>query len=261
MVVTAVVGSTVVGAAASSSAAKKGAKAQQHAADTSAAESARQYDQSREDMIAQREQERRDSEPWRVAGQNAIGRISSGMGVGGEFNRDFTMQDFVQDPGYGFRFGEGQRAIEGSAASRGMLLSGGTLKALTRYGQDMGSQEYGNAYARFNNNITQRFNRLSSIAGTGQTATQNSNQAGMNASQNMAQMGAANVATGNEARYQGANAYAAGQMGQANAWTGAMNNGINGYMTLRAMGDLFAPPMSGTPIVGAPYSGGMVPIA
>ena len=71
------------------------------------------------------------------------------------------------DPSYGFRFQEGQRALESSAAARGGLLSGGTAKRLNRYGQDYASNEFMN-----------RFNRLSTISGMGQTMTQGMGQLG-----------------------------------------------------------------------------------
>jgi hypothetical protein len=56
--------------------------------------------------------------------------------------------DLRADPGYQFRVAEGQKALERSAAGKGLLLSGGQLKDLTRFGQDLGAQEYGAAYAR-----------------------------------------------------------------------------------------------------------------
>ncbi len=59
-----------------------------------------------------------------------------------------TEADLRADPGYQFRVAEGQKALERSAASKGLLLSGGQLKDLTRFGQDQGAQEYGAAYAR-----------------------------------------------------------------------------------------------------------------
>ena len=58
-------------------------------------------------------------------------------------------QKFLQmDPGYGFRFAEGAKALERSAAARGNLLSGNTGRALQAYGQNLASQEYGAAYNR-----------------------------------------------------------------------------------------------------------------
>jgi hypothetical protein len=59
-----------------------------------------------------------------------------------------TEAELRADPGYQFRVSEGQKALERSAAGKGLLLSGGQLKDLTRFGQDMGAQEYGAAYAR-----------------------------------------------------------------------------------------------------------------
>ena len=52
------------------------------------------------------------------------------------------------DPGYQFRLQQGQKALETSAAARGGLLSGGTLKGIQDYAQGLASQEYGNVYAR-----------------------------------------------------------------------------------------------------------------
>lgn len=52
------------------------------------------------------------------------------------------------DPGYQFRLKAGQEALERSAAARGTLLTGGTMKDLTAYQQDLASQEYQKAYDR-----------------------------------------------------------------------------------------------------------------
>ena len=54
----------------------------------------------------------------------------------------------ANDPGYQFRMDEARKALEGSAAARGDLLSGGNLKALQSRSQDLASQEYGKAWNR-----------------------------------------------------------------------------------------------------------------
>lgn len=95
------------------------------------------------------------------------------------------MADFNADLGYAFRMSEGQKAIERSAAARGGLNSGATMKALTRFGQDTASSEFNNAYNRFNADRDRRYNRLSSLAGLGQTAQAQVNQAGMNYGNNV----------------------------------------------------------------------------
>jgi hypothetical protein len=87
--------------------------------------------------------------PFRDAGINALGRIQSGLAPGGEFAQQFTADQFAADPGYAFRLSEGQKALERQAAARGGLISGSALKAATQFGQDMGSQEFQNAFNRF----------------------------------------------------------------------------------------------------------------
>lgn len=60
--------------------------------------------------------------------------------------REFFLQ---QTPGYGFAFKEGQRAVQTGAAARGTLLTGGTLKALARYGTGIADQLYGDTINRY----------------------------------------------------------------------------------------------------------------
>jgi F0F1-type ATP synthase membrane subunit c/vacuolar-type H+-ATPase subunit K len=61
----------------------------------------------------------------------------------------FEADDFETDPGYDFRRSEGNRGIEQSAAAGGSLNSGASLKALTKYNQDLASDEYGKAFGRW----------------------------------------------------------------------------------------------------------------
>lgn len=157
---------------------------------------------------------RDDQAPWRDAGVRALAGLEDR-----DFQRDFTLADFQQDPGYQFRMQEGQKALERSAAARGSLNSGATLKALTRYGQDFASNEYQNAYNRFNADRDRRFNRLASLSGLGQTATSQVGQAG----QNYANQFGANV-TG------AANAQAAQSMAQANQRNQTINNAAMAYL-------------------------------
>jgi hypothetical protein len=142
--------------------------------------------------------------------------------------------DLTQDPGYAFRLSEGQKALERSAAARGGLLSGGTGKALQRFGQEFGSQEYGNAYNRalteYNAGVNREatgYNRLAAMSGTGQTAAGSLGAAGQNyanSSGNIAQNMATNV--GNSITNSAA-ARSSGYVGQANALTGSLNTYLN----------------------------------
>jgi hypothetical protein len=128
----------------------------------------------------------------------------------------FGMDTFSKDPGYGFRLAEGQKALDRSAAARGGLISGGALKAAQRYGQEMGSQEYTNAFNRYQLERNAQLNPLQSLAGVGQTTA---NQLGQFGASNAANVG--NLMTG------GAAASAAGQVGVANAVTGGLNTYMN----------------------------------
>jgi hypothetical protein len=143
-------------------------------------------------------------EPYRTAGTKALERLSGAMGLGGPGSQQQMLE---MDPGYGFRLGEGLKALERMQASRGNFLSGGALKAGQRFAQDTASQEYDRA-----------FGRLSDIAGIGRsTSTQMGNAAsGFGTS-------AGNI-MGQEA-----NALAAGRLGRASAYTGAIGGALNSF--------------------------------
>lgn len=187
----------LVGGLFGGSSAKKSAQIQ--------ADAAREASKLQYDMF---QQQRADQQPWRQAGSAALSQLGNA-----DFQRDFKASDFQQDPGYAFRMAEGQKAIERSAAAKGGLQSGGTLKALSRYGQDFASNEYNNAYNRFNADRDRRFNRLSSIAGIGQTANSQIASAG----QNYANQAGANMMGA-------ANAAGAAQMANANMWNNTLSN-------------------------------------
>jgi hypothetical protein len=128
----------------------------------------------------------------------------------------FGMGQFQADPGYAFRLSEGQKALERSAAARGGLISGGAMKAATRYGQEMGSQEYTNAFNRYQTERAARLNPLQSLTGMGQTTANTIGQAGQQMASNVGD------AMGNAAA-----ARASGYVGQANALTSGLGTYLN----------------------------------
>jgi hypothetical protein len=127
-------------------------------------------------------------QPWLQAGQNALTKLTSAS----EYT-PFGMDQFKQDPGYGFRMSEGMKALERSAAARGGLLSGGTLKGIQRYGQDLGSQEYQNAFNRYQAERQARLGPLQSLAGVGQTTANTLGQYGQNYANQANQLGMINA--------------------------------------------------------------------
>lgn len=193
-------GTAVAGALISSSASKKAAQTQADAANRA---SDLQYQQYQEDVARQK--------PFYDVGVNALPEL-----VAASKYTPFGMDQFQQDPGYAFRLAEGQKALERTAAARGGLISGGALKAAERFGQDMGSQEYTNAFNRYQTERAARLNPLQSLAGMSQTTANTLGNAGANMATNVGQ------------NYQStANARASGYVGQANAFTGAANQYLN----------------------------------
>ena len=190
---------SVISADAAGNAADTAAGASREASAASIGEQRRQYDLSRADYA-----------PYLAAGTGAVNRLGAGVAAGGEFGAvtpfDFKY-DQNTDPGYGFRFSEGMKGLERGAAARGGLLSGAALKGITRYGQDMGSQEYQNAFNRyttgFNANTGERnqlYNRLAGVAGTGQNAVGSVTAQGANMANNIGNAYMTNAAnTGNAA--------------------------------------------------------------
>lgn len=187
---------SIAGGAMSASAARDAGNSQAAAADRATALQERMYNQTRADQ-----------EPWRAAGAQSLSQMGNA-----DFQRDFTGADFQKDPGYDFRMQEGQKALERSAAAKGGLQGGAFGKALSRYGQDFASNEYGNAYNRFNADRDRRFGRLSNVAGMGMGA----NNAISGAGQNFANNAGSNMMGA-------ANAQGAAGIAQANAWGGALS--------------------------------------
>ena len=206
-------GASILGGILGGSAAKKAAKIQ---AASAAADRALQEKMFNTQNALQ--------EPFRQAGLTNQNELLRQFGLSGDKTsagygnmlRDFGASDFQADPGYAFRLSEGLKAQDRTAAARGGLISGAALKAAQGYGQNMASQEYQNAYDRYNTNRNTRYTMLTGQQAVGQKAT------------NAQQMAAGDYATnaGNSIMNAG-NARASGYMGQANAWGGALNGVAN----------------------------------
>jgi len=122
----------------------------------------------------------------------------------GSLLQSFDNSKFEKDPGYQFRLDEGQKALDRAQSARGNFLSGAAVKAADQYNQDYASNEYGNAYNRYNQDQNSVYNKLMGAIGVGQGATGSVTANGQAAAQ-----GSADLTT------QIANAKAAGQVGQS----------------------------------------------
>ena len=207
----AILGSGLLGAGAAQSAAGTQAAAQ----DRANALNYSMYLQGRQDLA-----------PYAGAGITAQNKLLTYLGLpggaqGADFGRyagDFSSADFLanKDPGYGFRMSEGMKALDRSAASRGGLLSGATLKGAERFGQDLASTEYQNAFNRYQTNRSNALSPLIGLATAGQNAAagQGSLAAGYGASGAAGQTALGNIG-------------AAGTMGGVNALSGALGQYLN----------------------------------
>jgi hypothetical protein len=138
------------------------------------------------------------------------------------------MARFQTDPGYAFRLREGLKALDRSAAARGGLLSGAQLRGVTEYGQDLASQEFTNAFNRYQAERQARLNPLQSLAGMAQTSANTLTGAAGTLGSNI---GANIIGAGN--------ARASGYMGTANALSNALGQGLNYYQNQQLMARMF----------------------
>ena len=74
-------------------------------------------------------------QPYQTAGSSAFNQLAQLYGPGGEYTQQPTLQQLQMDPSYAFREQQGMKALQQSAAARGGLLSGTTLKGIQQYGQ------------------------------------------------------------------------------------------------------------------------------
>lgn len=212
----ALVGANLISGAMGARASKKGADAQVQA--------------TREATALQREMYEKDlelQEPFRQAGLAGQNRLLELLGLGGDSKakgygsamQPFGMEQFQVEPGYGFRLSEGMKALDRTAAARGGLLSGATLKGAQRFGQNLASDEYMNAFNRYYTQRNAMLNPLEGLAGTGRSTSAELGAAG----RQFGQMAGENMIGAGNAR-------ASGYVGSANAWANALGGITNTYL-------------------------------
>lgn len=212
---------SALGGLATANAAKSAAQIQANAANTAAQNTAAMFNVQNAQQA-----------PYRGAGYNALNQIQGmlpgqyvaydtlGNPVGtatgsGYLTQQFTPELFQQgiDPGYAFRLQQGQMAAQRQGNVAGGGLGGNVMKGLQDYTQGQASQEYGNAFNRFQTQRSNIYNTLAGIAGIGQTGQTQANQMATNLANTQAQLGVGSAA-----------AQAAGQIGQASALSNAANS-------------------------------------
>ena len=233
------------------------------------------YDQNRIDQARINEENKAYMAPYRqagLAGQNQLLTLmglqggNTGAADYGRYAKDFQMSDYQADPGYAFRLQQGIDAMNKSAAARGGLMSGSAIKGGIKFGQDMGSEEYGNAYARYQQNRANQLNALGLFATAGMNAAQNTSATNALYGGQMgdASRGYANtqneISMGGQARASGyltggQQAQAAGNMGAQNSMNQGFSNAGSSLQNALLMNRLF-PKDSGSGGYGNLFGGG-----
>jgi hypothetical protein len=190
-----------------------GASGAKKAAETQAAATREAIAQQRQMFDIQNEQLR----PYRETGYSALSDIAS---MKPYLTKQFGQEDFQAgiDPSYNFRLQQGNLATTNLANRSGGLIGGNALQGLTDYGQGAASQEFQNAFNRFQGQRTNIYNTLAGIAGIGQNAQQQTTNLAKDVTGNIGQ---ATIGIGN--------AYAGGQIGAANALSGGFQGAGDAY--------------------------------
>ena len=209
-VATAVIGSAVIGAGASIYSSNKAAQAQENAANRASDTSLNMYYTTRGDLA-----------PYNQAGQEALNQLKSN----GYYTAPITMDQATLEktPGYKFNLTQGLKAVQNSAAARGLGSSGAALKGAASFATGLADNTYKTQFDIANTNQTNAFNRLQTIVSGGQNAAAQTGNAGT---------AAANTAAG--AQIGAGNAQAAGWNELGTGVSNAANN-VGGYYAYRGL--------------------------
>jgi len=244
-------------------AASQASGAQSNAAMMSALIQAQQAQAAREQQERMFNKSVELQEPFRQGGVGATNRLADLYGTSGNtgaagygsYAEMPSINQLQMDPGYQFRFEQGMRGVNASAAARAGLQSGAALKAATGFGQGMATQEYQNAYNRFMANRAQAAEAMSGLAGRGAGVAQGLGNQAVSTGANVANtMLGAGQALGQGLENAG-QARASGYMGGASALSQALQAPAQNYLAYSMM-DRFAPQRAASIGGAAGYSFG-----
>lgn len=200
------VAGSVAGGMMQSSAANKASKAAQKSQREALAQQREIFDLQRADQM-----------PYMDVGQNALADVADLSGANGVEAGRAAQANFLESPGYQFQLEQGQKAIDRSAAARGMLRSGATMEASQKFGQGLAAQDF-----------TTYYNRLAGLAGMGQQSANAVSNAASNLSNKIGEAGQGIAQT--QMANGAAQASITGNMigGVTNSLTGAFGNAAYG---------------------------------
>ncbi len=181
-IATAVLGGAAVSAAANIYGANQASNAIQNSANQAAQTQMQMYQQTQRYLA-----------PYRQAGQADLSTLQSELPF---LTSPIKMDqaDLEQTPGYQFARTQGLKAVQNSAAARGLGESGAALKGAATFATGLADQTYQTQFNLENVNRSNAYNRLMGLVGAGQSAAAGTGAAAQTAGQGVA---ASQMAAGN----------------------------------------------------------------
>lgn len=203
---------TVAGAAISSSASKKA---------TNKAVAAQESMNAQNNALQQQQYQANAArlDPYSAQGMQASNAMNALLGFGDATAANQAFNRYRGSSGYDFRLQQGQNALASAYRGRGVSQSGAADKALIKFGQDYGSNEFGRYMGYLGNQQGVGMAAASALAGVGQNYANSVSANNANAAN----------AVSNAALVNGAN--------QANAWGTGFN--ALGQFAGQALGSSF----------------------
>jgi hypothetical protein len=189
--------------------------------------------------------------PYNQAGQGALSQLANIFGFGpggtGQPNAAAATSQLTNFPGYQFGLNQGVQALDRSAASRGLLLSGAQLKDAQTYGQGYAQQQ---AWAPY-------VSELSSVAGLGENAGAGVGNAAVQTGSGVASSQLAAGQATAAGQVSSANQLTSGLSGLFGSGSGSISNLLSSYGGLGGATTSIGP--GGNPATAAITVGGAVP--
>lgn len=211
MVAVAIIGAAAVGGISTAYSSSQAASAQTNSANQANAQLAQQQAQVRSDLA-----------PYRAAGEANLTELNKQMPF---LTSPIAMNqaNLEKTPGYQFTKNQGLKAVQNSAAARGLGVSGAALKGASEFATGLANNTYKDQFNLENINRTNTFNRLKGLVDTGQNA---SAQTAASGNQLTAQQAGNTIGAGN--------AQAAAYNATGAAISNAASN-IGGYYTYKGL--------------------------
>lgn len=112
--------------------------------------------------------------PFINQGNQASSQMGNLLGLNGQPAQTEGFDTWRKNTGYNFGLNQGMDAITGSAASKGLLNSGATARALSQFGQDYGATKFGDYMSQLQGLVNPAMQAGGIISSAGQVSNSTS---------------------------------------------------------------------------------------